>query len=820
MILPIHAVLEQLKTALSQTHQVVLQAPPGAGKTTIVPLALLEEPWLCHKKIILLEPRRLAARNAALRMAQLLDEPIGKRVGYRMRQERKVSVHTRIEVVTEGVLTRMLQSDPALEETGVLMFDEFHERSLHADLGLALALQSQALLRPDLRLLVMSATLDTAPLMRVMPGAQVLGSEGRCYPVEHRYLDARTPAPDTKTVVALTVDTIRAALKTEEGGILAFLPGVREIKAVATGLKASLPLGCHVAALYGDLDKSAQQRAIAPSAMGERKIVLATNIAETSLTIEGVRIVIDSGLARFVHYDTVAGMNRMQTCMIGADSATQRSGRAGRTQSGVCYRLWHAQKPLMAHAKPEILQSDLATLMLELAQWGSDVDEHRWADRPPPHAVDAAKRLLDTLAMTQNGRITLHGQKALALGTHPRIAHMLLEASQHAKGYEGVLLATLLQERTGFDDIDLSVGMEELDRALSKGGVPATVRRGVEALLKRLGCRRIQAPDLKITGALTALVYPERIARRRSRGSAHFLMASGKGALLRDESAWVHAPYLAVADAGGHGEQLIIFHAAVLTQVQIETWFASSIETRNTVGWNDASGRVEAFTVRQIGAVELTREPMASVDPDRMAFGMIEGVQQRGLEALPWNARSRSLRCRAAFVNRHEEGTFALLDDTTLQKTMNAWLLPYLSGIRDVKGLQALDMAAIISGMLGYASLAKLDRLAPETLVVPSGSHIRIDYSDPMQPVLAVRLQELFGLHTTPSVLEGRVPLVLHLLSPAQRPVQITQDLVSFWNSGYAEVRKTLRGKYKKHYWPEDPYEAVATSKTKKGMGL
>ena len=817
--LPIKTVLPKIRDALRLGMQLILQAPSGAGKTTVVPLALLDEPWLQGKKILLLEPRRLAARNAANRMAELLGEAVGGQVGYRIRQETKVSNKTRIEVVTEGVLTRMLQSDPALEEAGVVIFDEFHERSLHADLGLALVLQTQALLRDDLKLVVMSATLNAEAIRGVMPNADVVSSEGKAYPVAFRYLDIRTKQPDAGSVAKRAAETILKALGTEEGSVLAFLPGVREIRQTERLLEPSLNEECMITPLYGDLSKAAQQRAIEPTVSGKRKIVLATNIAETSLTIEGVRIVVDSGLERTVHFDSDSGMNRMTTQRISRDSAVQRAGRAGRTQSGVCYRLWHESSALAPHIRAEILHSDLAPLLLELAKWGTAVDELTWADRPPVHAEKEAAALLISLNMIDaDGRITSHGEAALSIGIHPRMAHMLLVASEKGFGYEAVLIVTLLLENTGIESVDLSEGMERLETLLRNGDGSSVLRHSVNVLIKRLGIERPNRIQPETAAPLIALAYPERIAKRRNSGSAYFVMANGKGAMLSDETRFAGSEYLSVADAGGQGDSLRIFHAAALSPERIFAWFQNRIETQERVSWNAEGNRVDAVRVRRIGAVTLTQERIETPSPEAVSLGLLEGIRLRGLALLPWDKKSLSLRARVNFINAHRNGTFASLDDATLLGTMQTWLLPYLDGMRDLKGLQQLDLNAVLSAVLGWEALQLLDTLAPESVTVPSGSKIRIDYADPLQPVLAVRLQEMFGLHETPKVLEGRVPLLIHLLSPAHRPIQVTMDLASFWKEGYAEVRKELRGKYKKHYWPENPLDAAATSKTKKFM--
>lgn len=817
--LPIHAVLPEIARALSEQNRLILQAPPGAGKTTVVSLELLDAPWLAGQKIVMLEPRRLAARHAAQRMAELLGEAVGERVGYRIRQETKVSEKTRIEVVTEGILTRMLQSDPALEAVGVLIFDEFHERSIHADLGLALALQSQALLRDDLKLVVMSATLNAGSLLTVMPDAAVVTSEGRTFPVDFRYLAVREKQPDAKTVAALTAEKVREVLEQERGGVLVFLPGAGEIRAVESLLRSAVGEGVMLAPLYGDLSKAAQRHAVAPAPPGKRKVVLATNIAETSLTIDGVRIVVDSGLERFADYDAASGMNRMRTRMITNDSAVQRAGRAGRTQPGVCWRLWPEPKALVPHARPEILQSDLAPLMLELAKWGAGIDELSWVDRPPQPAADEAEKLLISLNMIdEKGRMTPHGESAVGLGVHPRFAHMLLRAKARGLGYEAVLIATLLQERTGFSGTDLAEGIAWLDRGLRTGECGSVLRHAVHLLQKRLDVGHAGELRAEAAGALTALAYPERIAKRRAKGSPHFLLANGKGALFGDETLFLHDEYLAVAEAGGQREPLRIYHAAALSAATIETWFADAIRRESSVAWNDEAGRVEAAEVRRLGALLLERRRIDDPSPELVALGVMEGIKRRGSEALPWHEKSLSVRARVRFVNAYLPGSFPDLDDAALLGTMTEWLLPYLEGIRDLKGLQKLDMHTILAARLGWDALQRLDALAPEGVTVPSGSTIRIDYGDPLQPVLAVRLQEVFGWQRTPAVLEGRVALMLHLLSPAHRPVQVTKDLASFWREGYADVRKELRGRYKKHYWPEDPYEAVATSKTKKGM--
>ena len=817
--LPIHAVLPELTEALSTAASVILQAPPGAGKTTVVPLELLRQPWLAGKKILLLEPRRLAARNAARRMASILGEKVGETVGYRMRMETKVSSRTRIEVVTEGVLTRMLLDDPALEEAGIVIFDEFHERSLQADLGLALTLQTRQLLRDDLKILPMSATLGLKTLEKVLPDAPVVVSEGRSFNVEHRYLDIRTPSPEPSRIAEAAVKTVLEALEKGEGSLLVFLPGVREIRRAEKLLaqKVKDPL-VGIAPLYGDLPAEAQQRAVEPAKAPGRKVVLATNIAETSLTIEGVRVVVDSGLERTVSFDAASGMDRWKTMRISEDSAVQRAGRAGRTQEGVCYRLWHENTALPPHRTPDILTADLAPMRLDIAVWGADPDELPWVDPPPEHALESAENLLISLDMMErNGRITPHGMAAHRTGLHPRFAHMLLRAVSEGLGYEAVLTALLLHESPLRDsEPDMAVRLERLHRMLGSG------EKNVTALFRRLagkfGVEKASSVQSDRAGVLVALAYPERIAMLREGSRNRYLLANGKGAEISENASPAGEPFLAVADAGGAEGEMRIFHAAALDRNDLQIHFSDRIESRTVARWNDKEERVEVRREKRLGALMLERVPVPDPDSGAVVQGIMEGIRRRGLEALPWDKKSEGLRQRVECANRFVPGSFPAMDDASLLESLPQWLGPYLDGIVSFKALRKLDLYAAVSGMLGWDGLRKLDALLPETLTVPSGSKIRIDYSDPETPVLAVRLQEVFGWRETPRVLDGRVPLTLHLLSPAQRPVQVTKDLASFWREGYAEVRRELRGRYKKHYWPEDPLEATATSKTKKGM--
>ncbi len=850
--LPVHAVVPDIQAALNTHNRVVLQAPPGAGKTTAVPLALLDQEWLGEKQIVMLEPRRLAARNAASRMAELLGEKVGETVGYVIRADRNVSAKTKIVVVTEGILTRMLQNDPALENAALVIFDEFHERSLHADLGLALSLQSQELLRDDLKLMVMSATLDTEAVSALLGDAPVITSEGRSYPVTDRYLDARTPHPSPMQLPGLVARTALDVLQNGSGSILVFLPGVREIKAVEAKLRDSVGSDVLVAPLYGMMDKKAQDAAIAPCAEGRRKVVLATNIAETSLTIEGITVVIDSGLQRVSTFNSGSGMDRLHTVAVSLDAATQRSGRAGRLSEGECYRLWHKHRPLARHSAPEILTSDLAPMMLELSRWGvDDVSELHWLDLPPETAVEHARDLLRRLGALEGTKITPHGEAMLRLGTHPRLAHMMLKAVELGRADTACTLAALLGEKELFTgdakrscDLHLRVEAVQERRGGSHidAGAMQRARESAGEFRRKLGAKAdAKHADADTVGVLLGFAYPDRIAKCRdvktsvtlasadvSSKTGRYLLSGGKGATLEREDPLFGQPFLVVADLDAAGADARIFRAAPITEALIEEHFGDLIATERRVAWNDNAERVEARECVRLGALTLDERPVNATDADTGA-ALLQLLRERGLALLAWSDAARSLRERVAFLRYWKDADPALeatvgdlpdLGDAWLLAHLETWLLPHLEGVKSLKALQRLDTFALLSGLIDWNDLQRVNTLAPATLEVPSGSKIALEYSAPETPVLAVRLQELFGMLDTPRLVGGRVPVTLSLLSPARRPMQTTKDLRSFWESTYHEVRKELRGKYKKHYWPEDPFNAVATSKTKKQMHL
>jgi ATP-dependent helicase HrpB len=821
-MLPIHDIIPRLLDALSHHDRVLLQAAPGAGKTTVVPLELLDAHWLKGQKIVMLEPRRLAARSAAMRLAQSLGEKVGKRVGYRMRGETKVSPQTRIEVVTEGVLTQMLLYDPSLEGVGLLLFDEFHERSIHADLSLALSLQTQEILREDLKILVMSATLQTEMVTELLQDEKrevpVITSEGRTHPIQYRYLDIKSPPPMPEQIAETAVAKTIEMLEEEEGDILVFLPGAREIRRAETLLrqKRNDP-DLVIAPLFGTMDTQAQRRAIEPASTGMRKMVLATNIAETSLTIEGVRIVIDSGLERTVFYDAASGMNRYETIPISQNSATQRAGRAGREAPGICVRLWHESRRLVEYAKPEILRSDLAPVMMSLAAWGARPEELKWIDPPPPHAVAHAEALLLRLGIIdEKDRLTPHGTDVMRLGHHPRIAHMLLKAKTMGLGYEAALLAVLLQDRPPLKkQSDLSFSLEDFHRALHDKSF-RRYKDLVQKVMKELDIHSYQAINPQKAGILVAMAYPERIAKSRGDGG-RYQSVSGKGLRLREGDTLERTPWLAVAEAGGMGAESTIFSAAPMNVEDLQA-LSERFETSDIIRWNDERDRIEARRIVRFGAITIKSEPLSNPDPDLIAEALLEALAQKGINTLPWEKRSLALRQRIAFVRRHRGEPFPDLSDDALRRSMKEWLLPYIHGMGSLKDLQKLDMVAIVSSMIGWERQQELGRLAPERIEVPSGSRIAIDYSDPENPLLPVRLQELFGWQKNPNIMEGEVTLTLHLLSPAGRPLAITQNLKTFWQDAYPDIRKEMRGRYPKHYWPEDPLVAKATTRTKRGM--
>jgi ATP-dependent helicase HrpB len=768
-------------------------------------------------------------------MASLVGEPVGDSVGFRVRGESRVGRHTAVEVVTEGILTRMLQRDSSLDGVGIVIFDEFHERSVDADLALALTLETRDALRPDLRVLIMSATLEGARVARMLGDAPIITSEGQSFPVETRYIDRRQDQRLEDAVVL----AVRRALAETEGDVLAFLPGTGEIRRAHESLvNGPLPARVRVLPLHGSLSVEDQDDAILPSPPGVRKVVLATSIAETSLTIEGVRVVIDSGLSRVPRFSPTTGMTRLDTVRVSQASADQRRGRAGRVAPGVCYRLWaeHEQHHLVAHTTPEILEADLAPVALELLAAGvSDPSDLRWLDQPPPAAYGQAVELLTELGaveLTTNGRarITAHGTQMAELPMHPRLAHMLIRARELGATSLACDIAALLGERDPVRSEQAALGDADIETRLS------LIRGGQEALppgqsVDRDAIRRIRAEASRLrsmlraepsdssgssesAGSLLALAYPDRIAQLRAPRSGRFLLRNGNGAALAGAQSLSDSRYVVVAELDGRRPESRIFLAASVTLEDIERLFGDQIALEEEVVWDERTRAVIARERETLGAIVLAERAIRNADPARVADALLVGIRQAGIDALPWSDGARSIRQRLAFLHALDS-TWPDVSDDHLTATLGTWLAPQLAALRSFADLSRVDLAGALLSQLPWDRRAALDDLAPTHVVVPSGSRIPIDYSDPASPVLAVRLQEMFGLAETPTVARGAVPLTIHLLSPAHRPVQVTKDLAGFWRSSYFDVRKELRGRYPKHYWPDDPMRAEPTRRAK-----
>jgi ATP-dependent helicase HrpB len=832
--LPIDEVLPALRDALATRHEAVLEAPPGAGKTTRVPLALLNEPWLAGQTILMLEPRRLAARAAAERLASELGEKVGETVGYRIRLDSKVGPNTRIEVVTEGILTRRLQDDPALEGVGLLIFDEFHERSLDADLALALSLNGRELFRDDqpLKILLMSATLEGERLAGLLDDAPILRSEGRMYPVAMRW---GRPFQPGEFIEPRLVQTILEALNDETGSVLVFLPGQAEIRRVHQQLADALGESTQVllCPLHGELDLAAQRAAIDPAPAGKRKVVLATNIAETSLTINGVRVVIDAGLARVPRFDPGSGMARLDTQRISKASATQRAGRAGRLEPGVCYRLWSQDQheQLAAYASAEILSADLAGLALQLGRWGVTPGQLVWLDVPPAAAYAQAQDLLERLGALDGEALTRHGQAMAELPAHPRIAHLLLRGQALGLANMACDVAALLGERdilrgAGADLHSRLVLLSGEERAArgAQGGVQRArqLARQYRGYLRGKASEPVSDPDHpRWLGALLALAYPDRVAQQRRAGGAEYRLANGRAALFAEADSLMKQPWLVIADLGsrqGQREERI-YLAADFDPALFDSVLAEQVRVVDQLDWDEREGVLRAERQRKVGELILSREPLTGLDETARSQALVNLVRRKGLELLPWTPELRQWQARVALLRQldlvsKEQSEWPDVSDAALLKSLEQWLMPYLGKVSRLSHFANLDLSSIVHNLLPWPLPQRLDELAPHHLSVPSGSSIRLDYSE-QPPILAVRLQELFGLAETPRIAGGRQVVKLHLLSPARRPVQVTQDLANFWRSTYAEVKKDLKGRYPKHYWPDDPLVAEATARIK-----
>ncbi|MDP3074676.1 ATP-dependent helicase HrpB [Bradyrhizobium sp.] len=813
--LPIDDVLDQLSRTLADNNAAVLVAPPGAGKTTRVPLALLDAPWLRGKKIIMLEPRRIAARASAERMAKTLGERAGETVGYRVRFGSKVSRATKIEVVTEGIFSRQILDDPELAGVAAVLFDEFHERSLDADMGLALARDAQVGLREDLRILVMSATLDGARVARLLGDAPVISSKGRAFPVETRYLGRKADAPLERQMA----DAIAMALRADPGSVLAFLPGAAEIRRTQNFLGERIhDASIEIVPLFGALDAAVQDRAIAPAPKGQRKVVLATSIAETSLTIEGVRIVVDSGVARVPRYEPDIGLTRLETVRASRAAVDQRRGRAGRTEPGVCYRLWDEPQTasLAAYTQPEILSADLSSLVLDLAQWGvSDPATLAFLDPPPAPALKEARSLLGELgALDGDGRITAEGKSLRELALPPRLARMIVDSHRLGAGEEAADIAAVLTERgLGGDSVDLDFRLDQFrrDRSQRSNSARSLAQRWASQVATTEGAA---AEDTSpSTGVMLALAFPDRVARNRGNGS--FVLANGRGAAVDQTSALARAPYIAVAELTGTAANGRILLAAPILQSDIERHFADQIESADEISFDRGAMALRARRRKTLHAITLSETPMALKPSAETARVLADGLIAVGLDRLPWSKPAKQWRDRVMFLRKAEGESWPDLSDDALAAQREAWLVPALYDKTGLKDVSSGDLSDALMSLLPWELRARLEREAPTHFEAPTGTMLAIDYEAEQGPTIAVRLQELFGLNTHPSIARGAVPLVLELLSPAHRPVQVTRDLPGFWRGSYAAVRSDLRGRYPRHPWPEDPASAAPTRRVK-----
>ena len=820
-VLPIIEIIPDLKKGLAEHNTLILQAAPGAGKSTYLPLQLLNEPWLAGKKIILLEPRRLAAKTVASRLAFQLNEEVGETVGYKIRFENKISKSTRLEILTEGILTRMLQEDGALENIGLVIFDEFHERSLHADLALALTREIQTILRPDLRILIMSATIDGEKLSSVLNNAPIITSKGRQHPIKFNYEGA-----DEKIPLHLQMArVIKKAMNENSGDILAFFPGAGEIARTAEILERE-KINAKIFPLFGDMPIHLQQEAILPAKNGERKIVLATSLAETSLTIEGVNIVVDCGFSRVPKFDTRSGLTRLETIRVTKDSADQRAGRAGRLGPGICYRLWTEgfNHHLVPHRSAEILDADLAPLVLELSNWGTEeINSLTWLSPPPAGTVMQAKELLEQLGALEKNKISVRGKEMLRLPTHPRIAHLLIEGRKSKQHSLACDIAALLEERDPLPKeagADLVLRIEVLRKFRRKEFVNADkkrlerIERIAQQWRKLIGTEIENSnPNHEEVGKLIAAAYPERIGKMETQG--RFRLANGRMAKLEDGDSLINEKWLAISNLdGGTSKDGKIYIAAPLNPKDI-SYLASE---KKTIEWDDKKGELIAKIEKRVGEIILESKAIKNISDEEKIEILIDAVRKNGMELLDWKEEVTDWLARIECAKKwNESGNWPTVNREYLLSNAMEWLAPYLSQVKRKEDFKKLDLLTILSSTLSYEQQHRLEKLVPEKIIVPSGSFIRIQYNaDGNFPVLAVRLQELFGMLETPTVCDGKIKLMMHLLSPAYRPVQVTQDLMSFWQNTYPEVRKELRMRYPRHSWPEDPFTAIAIRGAKK----
>ncbi len=833
--LPINEVLEDVKNTLSTNVTLLLQAPPGAGKSTLIPISLLDEPWLGDKMILMLEPRRIAARMVATQMAKLLGEELGQRVGYQVKMQSCYTQKTKILVVTEAILVRMLQADEMLQNIALIIFDEFHERSIYSDLSLALSLQVQEFLREDLKILIMSATLNSDEILNLLGDVPVITSRGKSYDVQNIYLPVHIKQPDLKSLNTMLLSTTLRAIKEDAGDILIFLPGVKEIRALQNVLEDSLKNDdVLLLPLHSSLSKQEQDKALEYSS--KRKIILSTNIAQTSLTLEGVKVVIDSGLEKLSRYNHATAMNHLEISFISKDSAIQRAGRAGRISEGKCYRLWHVEKVLLQSTKPEILRSDLSSLLLDLAMWGvEDFEELKWLDIPHAKSVQESKEVLRELQMLDDShKITVFGKEALNLGLHPRFAYMILKANAMDYAHEACLLSALLGEKdilkNSMRDSDIFLRFVHLyerdfdSKYINIYAAKEVLKQADFFYSKLKGIQKVHPKNTvleqEMVAVLLLLAYPDRLAKQRGKNENRYKLSNAKGAILHMEDSLFNQRFLVVPNLNANEKESFISLCAGISLESVEKYFSHLIKQKESISYNKQNKKFDIKESRHFLELELYSKPVEQSDKHDFTKLILELIQKEGLELLSWSQKAIALKNRVNFINAHTQLGFEDFSDKHLLQTLDFWLKPYLENVTTLKGLENLDMYPILLSLISWENQQLLEMLAPPFFQVPSGSNIHIEYSDFEKPFLSVKIQEVFGMYETPKILNNSISLQIHLLTPAMRPIQITYDLKSFWENSYCEVRKELRGKYKRHYWPQDPYEAVATAKTKKHMAV
>jgi len=822
---PISDKLDEIRSHLLHHNRLILQASPGAGKTTVVPLSLLNEPWMDGKKILMLEPRRLAARSAAARMSEMLGTTLGNEIGYHIRSEKCYTSQTKILVVTEGILTRYLQHDPALESIALVIFDEYHERHIQSDLSLAFTMQTQELLRNDLKLLVMSATLDIQGLETLLDNPPCIVSKGRSFTVSITFRNPKEPPIDHQALIAELNRTVLESHRNDEGDILVFLPGEKEIRQMYSSLSESLQTSeTSIFPLYGNLTKDEQQHAIRPAP--NRKIVLATNIAETSLTIEGIRIVIDSGLERVSKFDPSSGMERLVTQKISKSSAIQRAGRAGRLSEGKCYRLWNEMQhqSLSAHRDAEILLCDLTSLRLELAQWGAVADELRWIDSPPAASLSNAEQLLTSMGAMHSNAITPHGIRMMNAGIHPRLSHMIEMSSTLGLQYEALMIASLLTEadilaaENGHSDLGERfwiLAQALLTNANSNTITPLKTLKELSSRLK-VPFRGNISSEISL-GSILSFAYPDRIAK--SKGDGRYLSSGGKEFFLSSNDPMAHHEWVVIARSDGNNTRSKIHLCTPISYDELLLHHAALFRTESVVEWNTQNERVESRAQMWFGSILLDSKPIESQDNSQVQAKLLLGIREKGLKSLEWDVDVKALQNRlAAFSRSNPDKDFYEYTDEDLMIRLEEWLQPYLQSESSLTQCRQLDWNTILISTLSWDDQQRFQNAFPSHYTAPTGSKIIIDYTEPSAPVIRVRIQEMFGLETHPSLQNGNIPITVHLLSPAHRPIQVTQNLPGFWTGSYSDVKKELKGRYPKHYWPDNPLEAEATKRTKKHM--